>query len=58
MQETFISLGLGSGSVLGGLVVAALETPRAGMLACMPFALAGIVALRLVERHLTSARAT
>ncbi len=57
VQETFISLGLGSGSVLGGLVVAALATPRAGMLACVPFALAGILALRLVERHLASARA-
>jgi predicted MFS family arabinose efflux permease len=57
VQETFVSLGLGAGSALGGLVITWLDTPRAGMLACVPFALAGIAAILLTRRHLRTATA-
>ena len=52
VQETFISLGLGAGSLLGGITTAWLGTARAGMLACVPFALLGAAAILLPSRHL------
>jgi MFS family permease len=55
VQETFISLGLGAGSLLGGITTAWLGTARAGMLACVPFALLGAAAVLLVHRHLHTA---
>jgi predicted MFS family arabinose efflux permease len=56
VQETFISLGLGAGSALGGLTVALLGTARAAMLACLPFAVLGAVAVVLTGQHMQRAR--
>ena len=43
IHETYTSLGLGAGPFLGGLTTAWLGSPRAAMLGCIAFALAGLV---------------
>ena len=49
IHETYISLGLGAGPFFGGLTTAWLGTPKASMLACVAFALFGLVTV-LVTR--------
>jgi MFS family permease len=52
IHETYISLGLGAGPLFGGLTTAWLGTPRAALLACAVFALAGLVMVGRVRGSL------
>jgi MFS family permease len=51
VNETFTSVGLGAGGLLGGLATAWLGTPRAALLACVPLTLCAMAAVLLVQRH-------
>jgi predicted MFS family arabinose efflux permease len=51
VNETFTSVGLGAGGLLGGLATAWLGTPRAALLACVPLTLGAMAAVLIVQRH-------
>ena len=57
IHETYISLGLGAGPVLGGLTTAWLGTPRAAMLGCAALALVGLATSLRVRGKLDQASA-
>jgi MFS family permease len=52
VHETYMSLGLGAGPALGGLTTAWLGTPRAAMLGCLVFAVAGVALVLRVRAPL------
>lgn len=56
VNETFTSVGLGAGGLLGGLATAWLGTPRAALLAFLPFTLGAVAAVVLVRRELAALR--
>jgi MFS family permease len=52
IHETYISLGLGSGPFIGGLLTEQLGTPHAAMLGSIMFALVGLVGVLRVREKL------